>query len=118
MAFLASIYQAPDFLESEFLDHLLKLIASIRTNHQCNLIDEIALFKTLNGMDHDRLPAKRCSQLVKAHSLAAASGYNNSGDHWSVGVSVFGGALLATPGPIFLGHCKQCPSNFIRAPFG
>src|SRR6516225_5401874 len=81
MAFFAPIHEPANFLKSRFSNHLLKLLVSVRPDDQCNFIDQIASFKTIKRVDNDRLPAERHSQLVEAHSLAAACSYNDSGGH-------------------------------------
>src|SRR5271165_4865519 len=92
---MPAIHEAMDFGEPTHIHDPLKLLAPVRTHNQDNLVDLVTLFETLDRISNNRLVADEAQQFIKSHPLAAASRYNNGGDHrGSVGVSARGSCQL------------------------
>ena len=81
VSFVSAINEAIDFGEPAPIHDPLKLLAPVGTHHQDNLINLVTLFETVDRMSNDRLVADEAQQFIKSHPLAAASRYNNGGDH-------------------------------------
>src|ERR1700722_4719415 len=84
MSLQATVNDATNFGISESVHDLLKFRSSIGANDKNDFIDFVALFESIHRMSNHRPVPNKAQQLIKPHSLTAASRYNYGGNHEEV----------------------------------
>src|SRR4029077_8351953 len=81
MALLSAVHNFVNLFEAKRSHNLFEFQTPIRANNKHHFIDKIALFKSIQRMSYDRLPAQETRQLVQPHTPAASRRNNNRRIH-------------------------------------
>src|SRR6516162_4506079 len=81
MTLLSAINNLVNLRKAKRSHNLFEFQTPIRANDERHFINEIALFKSLQRMRHDRFSSQEACQFVQAHATAASCRNNNRAIH-------------------------------------